>query len=207
MIRLNDPPRYSDEEAAFLQKELLLACRAKHIPWAYREDLIGEIWVWLMKCGTPPGASRARVRCLVEQFWKRSRPRLLRDGGRKLLLGEICGFDPVSPRGADDGLMASECARHLSRTNQRLAASLCQGANWSEACEAAGIPTGSRSYWRRTLRKRLSVFVAPGQSAARRTRVPVPADRSPSRRVRMTPDGSRIQRKARGSLSRQNDDR
>jgi hypothetical protein len=206
MIRLSDPPRYSDEEAAFLQNELLLACRVKRTPATYREDLIGEIWVWLMKCRTAPGFSRTRVRYLVEQFWKRSQPRLLRDRGRNLLLGEMRGFDPVSPLSADDGLMASECARHLS-SNQRLAASLCQGANWSEACQAAGIPTGSRSYWRRTLRKRLSALVAPGQSAARRTRVPVPADRSPSRRARRTPGGSRIQRKARGTLSRQNDDR
>jgi hypothetical protein len=152
----SDRPRYSEGEVAFLQAEILRACRLKRIPATHREDFVNEIWLWLMKLNTHPDFKPAWVMAVVGSFWLRYQRKMMRRHAREVpleslretVLPSVAGVTPA----ADEGLDLREYTKFLPGSCCRLVQLLSEGVRWNDACATLGIPPGSRSYWRARLR-------------------------------------------------------
>lgn len=145
-----DLPRpCSDSDIGRISEVVLRLCLARGLPRPQAEDVVQEVWVWLLRAGLPPHArSPAWIAAVAANFvlrWRRASAVRRRR--------EVSGLDRVEePLSHPDfsGLEADEIldrvARVLPETERKLLLLIRQGHSLARAAAILKIPRGSRSY-------------------------------------------------------------
>jgi len=121
-----------------------------------REDLRQEILIWFLTVSREFRiVGPALVSAVVKRFL-RPHSRFRRDGA-----GQVPLTEDIQAVGSGPGY-GFEVVEKLEGTLRHLGTLLADGYSWNEACRAADIKPGSRSYFRRRLREELKL---PSKSA------------------------------------------
>lgn len=153
---------YDEEvEACAISRLVRAAVRTAGVEWSVEGDLCQDVLLWLYSSRAqlqwPPSAGL--VRQVVNQFlrpknlWKARGVRLERASE---LWTRGRGTD------ADAEFLGRELLNAFRCRERVIAGWLLRGCTWSEACDLARVPRGSRAYHRARMRSRLGAIVQSG---------------------------------------------
>ena len=148
------PSRYSDEAASAIYEQILRVCLKAGIGRAEAEDVAQDIWMWLLRSGSPALALTAPWLSAVAQNYVlrfRRRTEWLRNH-------EGIGIDAIPEPGCPGDARRLEArevldrmAAVLPRTERHLLALIRDGHTLAGAARMLGIPRGSRTFYRARL--------------------------------------------------------
>ena len=142
---------YSEDEVSQISSRIRQVGLAAGLSLSAAEDVVQDVWQWLLLAGLPPLAlCTAWINAVAHNFVMRQRRESLRlryrEGVSLEAIGEPWSTNDYSSLEANDIL--DRIARVLPATERKLLALIRQGNSLARAATLLRIPRGSRAYYR-----------------------------------------------------------